>query len=326
MSSFVETLIPLYLKLFNWNFRDRYGSPLIKWMMSLQGNCVRFTDYTVFLNPRDKTATELFLIHVRAPDWIWESYQLSLFREAIRVNNPCVVLDMGANYGQYSLSAARLATKGLVNAVVALEPNRDTFECLKKSSEFNRFTDYVHLVNAAVSDKHNAMGNFFADPRYSAMSKRGEAGSEGHAGAHESRSYQVLCVRMDDLLTEIGVSKANKFVMKIDVEGSEPLAFAGLKETLRSAPGYQVFFEFHPQAMQDLGHDPLAFARDLVDLQPDLIAEIDHHANTVKRIHGAPDFERLAQECLNPKKPWSDYTNIFVSKGLVIPKDFSSLL
>jgi FkbM family methyltransferase len=294
-------------------------------MMGLQDNCVKFSDYSVFLNPRDKTATELFLIHVNARDWIWESYQLSLFREAIRRNRDCVVLDMGANYGQYSLSAASLALEGLVKSVVALEPNTATFNCLKQSVEFNGFPDHVRLVNAAVSDKHNTRCNFYADPKYSAMSKRDTSRSEPGARSADALSYQALCVRMDDLLDEIGVSKTDKFVMKIDVEGSEPLAFASLEETLGSCAGYQVFFEFHPQAMLDLGHDPLKFAGYLAGLQPDLMAEIDHHTNTVKHIQGMADFERLVNECLHPTKQWADYTNIFLSKGLVLPGDFSRL-
>jgi FkbM family methyltransferase len=322
MSTFMETLIPIYLKLFNWKFRDRHGAPLIGWLMGTQGNCVRFKDYSVFLNPLDKTANELFLIHVNANDWIWESREISLFLEAVRENSPCVVLDMGANYGAYTLSAAKLATKGLVNTVVAVEPNRNTFACLKKSVEFNGFKDFVHLVNAAVSDKHNAVCDFYADPKYSAMSKSKPTESEKQSGSSAQPSYQVPCVRMDDLLSEIGVDKASKFVMKIDVEGSEPLAFAGLTETLKSAHGYQIFFEFHPQALQDLGHDALTLSSTILDLQPDLIAEIDHHEKTVKRVSGMPGFERLVNDCMNPTKMWSDYTNIFISKNMALPEGF----
>jgi len=321
----MEIFIPIYLKLFSWRFRDRYGAPFIKWIMGTQDNCVRFRDYIVFLNPRDKTANELFLIHVNAHDWIWESQQISLFLAAIRENSPCVVLDMGANYGAYALSAANLGTKGMVSAVVAMEPNRDTFACLKKSAEFNGFSDFVHLVNAAVSDKHNTSCDFYADPQYSAMSKSGARGSEKNLGSHARPSYQVPCVRMDDLLSEIGVEKTSKFVMKIDVEGSEPLAFAGLAETLKSAKGYQIFFEFHPQALQDLGHDPLTFSRSILDLQPDLIAEINHHEKVVKRVLGMLGFEQLVNDCLNPTKMWSDYTNIFISKRLALPEGFRGI-
>jgi FkbM family methyltransferase len=286
---------------------------------------VRFRDYSVFLNPRDKTATELFLIHVNTQDWIWESQQISLFLAAIRENSPCVVLDMGANYGAYSLSAAKLGAKGMVNAVVAMEPNRDTFACLKKSVEFNGFADFVRLVNGVVSDKHNTLCDFYADPKYSAMSKIRATGAENHIGMDTPPSYQIPCVRMDDLLSEIGVDKTAKFIMKIDVEGSEPLALAGLVETLKSAEGYQIFFEFHPQALKDLGHDPLEFSKSILNLEPDLIAEINHHEKAIKRVSGMAGFEQLVNDCLNPTKMWSDYTNIFISKNLSLPEGFRGI-
>ncbi len=315
MSEFTETLVPLYLKLFNWEFRDRYGSPFIKMLMEAEENCVRFKDYTVFLNPDDKTATELFLTHVNSDGWIWESHQISLFVDSIRRNTGCAVLDIGANYGAYSLSAAKLAEQDMLETLVAIEPNRNTFACLKKSIEFNGFGNKVKLVHAAVSDNHNVMCNFYADPKYSAMSKsKGESEKSS-----DSATYQVKCVRMDNLLSECGIDKRSRFVIKIDVEGSEPLVFAGLEETLSSAEGYQIYFEFHPTALQDSGNDPYELAKMILALEPELIAEIDHHNSTVKPIKGAADFERLVKELLNPTKMWSDFTNIFISQGMILP-------
>ena len=112
MSSLIDTILAVYPKLVPWKFRDRFGSPLLTQLMALKGNSVQFKDYKVFLNPRDKTATELFLIHVNSREWIWESFELKLFAEAICANESPVVIDMGANYGAYTLSACSLANKG----------------------------------------------------------------------------------------------------------------------------------------------------------------------------------------------------------------------
>jgi FkbM family methyltransferase len=325
MPGLIDIVLAVYPKLVSWKFRDRFGAPFLTWLMALKGNSVQFKDYKVFLNPRDKTATELFLIHVNSETWIWESYELDLFAEAISANENPVVIDMGANYGAYTLSACTLAKNGSVKNLIAVEPNRETFSCLKRSVEAGGFGQIAQLVNAAVSDNHNSDCHFHVDERYSAMSK-----SLGHSEVSApsmdlKSSYKVRCVSIDGLLAETNVEKTSNFVIKIDVEGSEPLAFQGMKATLESAAGYQIFFEFHPSALKSCGHDPLKFARHLFELQPDLIAEIQHEKK-LKRINSITDFESMIHECLTTTELWKDYTNIFLSKNAAMPAEMRRLL
>ena len=326
MAGLIDTILAVYPKLVSWKFRDRFGSPLLTWLMALKENSVQFKDYRVFLNPRDKTATELFLIHVNAGEWIWESYELNLFAEAISANDSPVVIDMGANYGAYTLTACSLAKDGRVKNVVAVEPNRETFSCLKRSVEAGGFATFARLVNAAVSDEHNGECDFYVDDRYSAMSKSvGQPDASPLSGSPKS-SYKVRCISIDGLLSETNIEKTNNFVIKIDVEGSEPLAFQGMKTMLESASGYQIFFEFHPEALKSCCHDPLKFARQLFELQPDLIAEIDQHEKRLKRINRMSDFESIIQECLTTTEMWKDYTNIFLSKNAGLPEEMRKIL
>ncbi|MGB6066323.1 MAG: FkbM family methyltransferase [Desulfomonilaceae bacterium] len=326
MSGLLDMILSLYPKLIPWKFRDRFGSPLITRLMASKGNSVQFKEYKVFLNPRDKTATELFLIHVNSDDWIWESYELNLFAEAISANENPVVIDMGANYGQYTLSACNLAKNGHVKRVIAIEPNRETFSCLQRSVESSGFGKFAQLVNAAVSDNHDDECLFCVDERYSAMSKRLGHLDDSSVSTGPTSSYKVRCISIDGLLPETNIGKTNNFVIKIDVEGSEPLAFQGMKSTLESALGYQIFFEFHPEAQKSAGHDPLNFARHLFDLEPDLIAEMDQHQKCVKRISRIEDFESIVNECLATTEMWKDYTNIFLSKNAELPDEMRRLV
>jgi FkbM family methyltransferase len=233
---------------------------------------------------------------------------------------------VGANYGAYTLSACTLARNGRAKNVIAIEPNRETFSCLKMSVEAGGFGQFAQLVNAAVSDNHNDECDFYVDERYSAMSK-----SLGHGDAtaplrDPKSSYKVRCISIDGLLSETNIEKSNNFVIKIDVEGSEPLAFQGMKATLESAAGYQIFFEFHPSALQSCGHEPLKLAQLLFELEPDLIAEIDQHEKKLKRINSIKDFETITHGCLTTTELWKDYTNIFLSKNAVLPADIRRLL
>jgi FkbM family methyltransferase len=312
-----DHIVALYTTLFPWKFRFKHGSPLIKSLMSAKGNRVQIKDIAVFLNPNDKTATELFLVHANAGEWIWESYEISLFVASIEANGNCVAVDIGANYGAYSLSCCALAKDGRIRNLVTIEPNRDTFACLKKSVEFNGCGPYVQLVNAAAAESHGTECVFYPHGTFSAMSQIASAQSQDFSG--HAAPYSVRGITLDGLLPELGVTVEGPLVVKIDIEGGEPHAFRGMEATLKSAHGYQVFFELHPGALLSLGHDPLEFGRYLFGLRPDVVAEIDQHKKVTKRIRDFSEFRSRVEGCLSTTEMWQDYTNIFISKGLKVP-------
>jgi len=286
--------------------------------MRLKGNKVTIRDFDVFLDPDDKTATELFLVHANAADWIWESYEIGLFLECLKANPQSVAVDVGANYGAYFLSCCPLVREGVVKSLVAVEPNRSVFACLKKSVEANGFGPYVHLVNAAASRIHDSECFFHLHETFSAMSKiTSEPQSQRFSG--HGRPYRVRGITLDGLLPELGLSSMSSLVAKIDVEGAEPDVFRGMDTTIKSADGYQVFLEFHPAQLQSLGHNPMDFGRYLLELGADVVAEVDQHERGTRRIRNLAEFESMVEGCLTTKDMWRDYTNVFVSKGLSIP-------
>jgi FkbM family methyltransferase len=313
-----DHLVTLYGKVFPWRLRYRYGSPFIGALMRLKGNKVSIRDYEVFLNPDDTTATELFLVHSNAGDWIWEAYEISLFLEALKANPHSLAVDVGANYGAYSLSCCPLVREGVVRDVIAVEPNRATFACLKKSFESSGFSAYVHPVHAAVVKTHGTECFFHPHDTFSAMSKCTTDSQSQSFSGHVS-PYAVRGITLDGLLPELGISDIDSLVVKIDVEGGEPHVFSGMEKTLSAARGYQVFFELHPGALLSLGHDPLAFAQYLFSLGVDVVAEVDQHAKTVRRIRYLSDFTAMVEGCLTTTEMWKDYTNVFISKGLKVP-------
>lgn len=314
----------IYRKVFTWKFRDRYGAPLIGLLMSMNGNRVSFKDYSVFLNPHDKTATELFLIHASADDWIWESFEIDLFLASVKANPGCVIVDLGANYGAYTLSCCALPEHHYTKTIIAVEPNPDTFASLKKSVEFSGFEPQVQLVNAAVSSRHNVECDFYAHQSYSAMSKT--MVTTGEISLSENGApRKVRGVTLDGLLSDMSIGGANTLVIKMDIEGSEPLALEGMETTLGSARGYQMFFELHPGALKASGHNPIEFVQRILDLKPDVVAEIDQHEKTVRRIRDLADFTRIVTKCMTTTEMWHDYTNIFVSKNAELPSEVSKL-
>ena len=316
--SLTDQLVILYNKIFPWRFRFRYGAPLIRSLMKLKDNSVLINGVRVFLNPNDKTATELFLVHATAGEWIWESYEISLFLECLKENKGSLAVDLGANYGAYSLSACPLVRDGSVRSIIAVEPNKETYSCLEKSAEFNGFSPCIHLINAAVTHEHNSACLFCPHDTFSAMSKATTIADDAKLPEHSS-SYKVRGITLDALLPELGLTDIDSLVVKIDVEGCEPDAFQGMKNTLDSAKGYQVFFELHPTALGSLGRDPKEFARFLFGLGFDVMAEVDQHKKVARRVGSLDEFMSIVEECLATTEMWKDYTNIFISKGLKVP-------
>lgn len=316
----LDSLLATYVKVFPWKFRYRWGAPFIGFLMGMRNNCVDFANYRVYLNPRDKTATELFLVHFAAAGWIWEGYEISLFLSSVRANPGCLVLDIGANYGAYTLSAAHAAQQNEIRKIVAVEPNHETFACLTKSVAYNNFERYVHLAHAAVTDRHNVDCTVLAHETFSAMS-RSTASLTGEVPPGHVALGTVRGVSIDGLLSELGLDDSYPLIIKIDIEGGEPLAFRGMQSTLRRAPGYHVYFELHPKALKASGHDPVELGRRVFELEPDCVVEIDQHEKKLRPVRDLDAFQAIVAACDTATEMWKDYTNIFVGRGLPLPEE-----
>jgi len=142
-----------------------------------------------------------------------------------------VFLDVGANIGMFSLRAATLV--GPEGRVIAVEPAEVSADRLKRNLALNELHNVV-LVRAALSDVvgeanlyHVELGN---DPQaWSILPEAGGADSE-----------KVAMTTLDALASEQGLLRLD--LVKMDVEGAEPLVVAGGRETLaRFRPG--VIFE-----------------------------------------------------------------------------------
>lgn len=124
------------------------------------------------------------------------------------------VVDIGASYGVYSLTAARCV--GATGKVWAFEPSSATAACLARGIERNRF-DNLQLIQAGLSNK-NGQAKLMISPN----TELGFVAEEGAAdGAHEI----VLLKTLDECMTEWGWKDID--FMKIDAEGHEEKVIAG---------------------------------------------------------------------------------------------------
>jgi FkbM family methyltransferase len=184
----------------------------------------------------------------------YEVYELNLFQEALSPGQ--TVVDFGANIGIYSC----VAGKALHNTgrVFAFEPDPENFALLESSVALNRLTN-VHAVAKAVSDSNGTL------PLSKSTNNMGDH-RLFHA-APDRPSVSVPIIRFDDYWREYHKGELPPIdVMKIDVQGAEARALAGMEETLRASPRLKVFLEFSPEMLVEAGSDPRAFLEKLFSL------------------------------------------------------------
>ncbi len=160
-----------------------------------------------------------------------------VLRERLRPGD--VVLDIGANVGSLAMLAASLV--GPRGRVIAVEPIARNRQLLGRAAQANRFARF-EIIAAAAMDRigavelrtHPATSNS-ATPAASGERLRDAGGS----------SLRVPGIVLDQTLS--GLDRLD--LVKVDVEGMEPLALRGLAGTLeRWRP--DLLSEFHPWAIE----------------------------------------------------------------------------
>lgn len=175
---------------------------------------------------------------------VMEPAELAVWRALLRPGD--AVVDGGANWGYWSLAAARLAAPG--GRVLAVEPVPATAAALRRNLEASGCTA-VQVVEAALAAEPGTveLSVFDDDPC-------GVAASVGRPeGWRPAGSVAVPALRLDDLLAERGMRPA---LVKLDVEGSELAALRGAPATVRGEAAPVVAFEWNVQTARAAGYHP----------------------------------------------------------------------
>ncbi len=175
-------------------------------------------------------------------------FQVGLFVDAIEPG--AVVLDCGAHIGVLTLLAARAA--GPEGKVIAVEPTPPNATALRRNISANGFDDRVELIEAAAAAEPGSAPLLI----HFALDQSGTVPPPDR----EDHVIEVACVTLDEVMDGRGFD-----VAKIDIEGAEALAVAGLAETIARSAGSTVFLECHSARLADGGVDPAVWVASLRD-------------------------------------------------------------
>jgi FkbM family methyltransferase len=150
-----------------------------------------------------------------------------------------VVLDVGANIGSLAMLAASCVGPG--GRVIAVEPLERNRRLLARSAQANRF-DQVELIEAAAA---NGTGELELRTHPLTSNSARPAASGDLLRDARGRTVRVPMVVLEEALA--GLARLD--LVKIDIEGMEPLALHGFERSLeRLRP--VLLSEFHPWAME----------------------------------------------------------------------------
>jgi FkbM family methyltransferase len=146
-----------------------------------------------------------------------------------------IVLDIGANFGLYTaLTASIVRNHG---RLYAFEGNPQVFQCLQRTLVANGVHQHVNVVaaNLLVSER---TGRGFL--HYSENLPCGGTMSDVQLVGGRRRTVEVGMTTIDDFLPpELVVD-----LVKIDVEGHEPLVIRGMERTIARSPNLRIIIEF----------------------------------------------------------------------------------
>lgn len=186
---------------------------------------------------RATSLDRLLYLGLHRSGWMGEA-ERALLR---RIVHPGMrVIDVGANVGLYSLLFAELV--GIEGSVLAFEPEPNLFAMLQANCARNAACN-VSAVQRALGRENRRV--IFHRSAFNSGDNRLGARSSAH------QPVEVDLVRFDDLEPNF----VPDFI-KIDVQGHELDALAGMEKALAANRSVRVVFEFSPAAAEAAGGSP----------------------------------------------------------------------
>ena len=180
----------------------------------------QLSSYWIASKPTDRGISEHF-----KNDGFWEAWISLWISRNVKPGSVCI--DAGANYGYFTFQLAQHGCK-----VLAIEANSELIPYLKKSVELNGCADRVRVMNNAISEVSHRMLtlNLTESSLNSTIINSGQTIAE----------ISVETIALNDVASfEGGID-----FVKMDIEGAEELAFAGMQRLWDVNPKCVFLMEF----------------------------------------------------------------------------------
>jgi len=163
------------------------------------------------LNPADFVQADVF--------WLGRKDFYDVYHLQRMVRSGDVLLDIGANFGYYSVVLASHLKKKC--EIHAFEPNPCTLKLLRHHVEINGLMDVIHIHDLALGD----------NPGTASLATKALNSGGTHVVPFNESSTCVQVTTLDDFCDHQGLTRLD--LIKIDVEGFEERVLRGGHRSLR---------------------------------------------------------------------------------------------
>jgi len=202
------------------------------------------------------TTGQLFFVNTRARDltpWfvhlgLWETFVDDIL--CALAEPGATFLDVGANQGYYAVKVGGLT--GPDGLIYAFEPNPELSPLVADNMNINGFDPRARVFNVAAGDGAGKSTLLF-EPR---RPGGGQVGVDPSIEGPQYSRVEIDVVAIDDVLPPGCVAD----LIKIDVEGYEPLVLRGMQKLLARSPGAAIVTEVSYRHWAKFG-DPATLLR-----------------------------------------------------------------
>ena len=199
---------------------------LLSWLAADRYEIYRVEGGLIYLNLHESAAM------VQRAMNAYEPAKHELIRRHLRPG--MTFIDVGANKGDFTLLAARLA--GSRGTVISIEPEPENHLILQRSIELNDYTN-IRVLNIALSDRDgtanlqigSTSGSHTLSPEFTGL-----------------RTVVVPTITLDGVVAEQQLGSVE--MIKIDVQGLELAVLRGASQTLRANPGIILLLDLPKQS------------------------------------------------------------------------------
>jgi FkbM family methyltransferase len=135
-----------------------------------------------------------------------------------------VVVEIGANVGVFSLFLAASQPQA---AIYVFEPAREAYRRLSQNIQLNRCSN-LQAFNCAVAPKSGFLDFYEPKDHLTNGSMFKEFAAQFSSEVAHNKAVAIDCGALESL-----IEKAPRVLIKIDIEGAEPIVLAGMRELLK---------------------------------------------------------------------------------------------
>lgn len=193
-----------------------------------------------------------------------------------------MLLDVGANTGQYAMSMFKVGYKG---TIISFEPLSDIYEVLKTNQ--SKHNNWKLFRRTAIGDYcGKAMINISENRESNSILPISERHTKVAPSAKYVGELEIPIVTLDSIFTDITTSD-NKTCLKIDTQGLEDKVLAGAAESLKKIILIQLELSLIPlydgsrtidwmiSYLKDLGFEPVLFLPGFIDRTTEEMQQVE---------------------------------------------------